>query len=82
MAKYCLKVAAVDAVQWFKDGDHPKVFVQVEPSQVWVRGQSYVHTDEGQVLVKPGDWVLTGPDGGCYTRSDTVFKRLYEPVVE
>jgi hypothetical protein len=82
MAKFRKKATVVDGVQWFKDGDHPAVFIQTEASHVWVRGQAYVHTHLGQQLVRPGDWIVTDIDGKHRHYFDTAFKDRYEPVVE
>ncbi|MNC04040.1 hypothetical protein D3C87_1422710 [compost metagenome] len=80
MAKYRKKAKEVDAVQWFKDGDHPAVFMQTEPTQVFVRGQFYVNTHLGQELVREGEWIVTFDDGKHRRYSDIAFKDRYEAV--
>ena len=67
----------IEAVQWFKDGDHPKVFVHTTGGQVWVNGQSYVETLEGRHLVTPGDWIIKGVKGEFYPCKPDIFAMTY-----
>jgi hypothetical protein len=57
MAKYLKKSIIVDAVQWFKDGDHPYVI------------DGKVFNDWGYADVDPGDWIVTYKNGlvECWT---------------
>ncbi len=60
-----------DATQWFKLGDHPDVD----------RGYNTIpciRTREGEKMVMPRDWIVTGEDGKHSVVSPTVFEMLYE----
>ena len=70
----------IEAVQWFKDGDHPAVFVHTIGGQVWVNGQAYVETLEGRHLVTPGDWIIKGVKGEFYPCKPDIFEATYEPA--
>ena len=77
--KYRKKPVVIEAVQWFKDGDHPNVFVHTDGGQVWVNGQAYIETLEGRHLVTPGDWIIEGVQGELYPCKPDIFELTYEP---
>lgn len=62
MALYARKGSPVDAVQWFKMGDHPEVKSSKiglnlpEGSIVVVDGQECGYLDG--TVVRPGDWII------------------------
>ena len=64
----------VDALQWFKPGDHAAVEAQ--------HGQWCVATQEGWRTVVPGDWIVTSDDGNPFPMSNHLFLRIYERVTE
>jgi hypothetical protein len=72
MARYQKKPVVVDAVQWFRHGDHPAVVAESagDPS-------GYIDTPEGRLIVKPGDWIITGVAGENYPCKPDIFKKLY-----
>lgn len=74
MAKYRKLPVVVEAVQWFKDGDSPKVIDHA--------GFPAVVTDHGEVAVSPGDWIITGVKGESYPCAPDVFDLTYEPIQE
>lgn len=78
--KFRKKPVVIEAVQWFKDGDHPAVHVWSQPSQVYVAGQAYIDTLEGKHHVTPGDWIITGIRGEHYPCKPDIFAATYEPV--
>jgi len=43
--------------------------------QEWV-----IPTLEGKMVVKPGDWVITGVKGERYPCKPDIFEATYEPV--
>lgn len=73
--KYRKKPVVIDAVQWFKDGDHPMVFTNDD-------GTHEIWTLEGNMLVTPGDWIITGVKGEHYPCKPDIFETTYEPVEE
>lgn len=76
--KFRLKqVKPVEAVQWFKDGDHPAVFIFCGRSSVWVNGNAYIKTPDGTYSVQPGDWIVE--DGTeIYPCRPDIFAATYE----
>ena len=81
MAAYRKKPVVIQAEQWFKDGDHPKVveYTDVE-HPVGERGRFYVDTLEGPLRVSPGDWIITGVRGEHYPCKPDVFQMTYDPA--
>ena len=84
------KTATVEAIRWFKQGDHPSV----EPykQEFTDRGlcgycnkllveHGWVQTLEGGHIVCPGDWILTGIEGENYPCKPDIFERTYEEVI-
>ena len=71
MGRYLKKQVAVEAVQWFKHGDHPAVAADSGD------GAGYIETPEGRLRVEPGDWVITGIAGENYPCKPEIFKKLY-----
>lgn len=80
MSKYRKKPVTIEAVQWFKDGDHPAVRIHQTGGQSFVNGWAYIETLEGPLLVKPGDWIITGVKGEHYTCGPDIFAATYEAV--
>lgn len=74
MGRYLKKQVVVEAVQWFKHGDHPAVTADGHD------GNSYIDTPEGRLRVEPGDWIITGVAGENYPCKPHVFDRLYTPA--
>lgn len=72
MARYRKKQVAVEAVQWFKHGDHPAVIAENETF-------GFIDTPEGRLKVEPGDWVITGIAGEHYPCKPDIFEQLYTP---
>ena len=73
MARYHKKSLVVDAVQWFKPGDHPAVASDGS-------GGNQIETPEGRLRVEPGDWIITGVAGENYPCKPNVFQKLYTPA--
>lgn len=89
MGKYSKKPIMIDAVQWFKDGDHPNV-VGI-PAKVWdtieerttavnMSDCRWIGTLEGGHIVSPGDWIITGVHGENYPCKPDIFAETYEAV--
>jgi hypothetical protein len=73
MAKFRKKPVVIEAVQWFKFGDHPQVISQTDE-------KGWIQTLEGGHLVAPGDWVITGVKGEHYPCKPDIFDQTYEAV--
>lgn len=70
--KYRKKPVVIDAVQWFKDGDHPAVTAYPD-----LKDGGWIDTLEGGHIVTPGDWIITGVKGEHYLCTD-IFELTYE----
>lgn len=93
MSRYRKKPIVVDAVQWFKYGDHPSVrktsYGEVsdelgtsgcsrrEPYYAW-HVMGMIDTLEGKHAVTPGDWIITGIQGEVYPCRPDIFEATYE----
>ena len=75
MGRYVKKQLVVEAVQWFKHGDHPAVTADAANDAM-----GYIDTLEGRLRVGPGDWIITGVAGESYPCKAEVFALLYEPA--
>lgn len=75
MGRYLKKQIVVDAVQWFKSGDHPAVSPDSGRDDV-----GYIDTPEGRLRVEPGDWIITGVAGENYPCKPEIFEQLYRPA--
>lgn len=78
--KFRKKPVVIDAVQWFKEGDHPAVGIS-RYTQV-TRRLGVIQTLEGEMVVTPGDWIITGVKGEVYPCKPDIFEATYEPVKE
>ena len=87
--KYKKRPVVVDAVQWFKDGDHPAVHrgegyyrKEISPGILYQSEKYYIKTLEGTLTVSPGDWIITGVQGEHYPCKPDIFEQTYEVVDE
>lgn len=78
MASYRKKPVVIQATQWFKHGDHPAVY---KLGLAYARkDQGTIMTEEGPLLVSPGDMIITGVKGEKYPCKPGIFKMTYERV--
>jgi len=75
MARYLKKSVVLEAVQWFKHGDHPAVLAGSAGDAI-----GYIDTPEGRLRVDPGDWIITGIAGENYPCKPDIFEQLYTPA--
>lgn len=84
------KPVVVEAVQWFKVGDHPKVtkwearFLHKNCPLCGSTSTEHgrILTLEGIQYVCPGDWIITGVKGECYPCQNDIFIETYEQVLD
>lgn len=76
MAKFRKKPVVIDAMQWFKDGDHPAVI----PGKLSGMPVYWINTLEGDMMVSEGDWIITGVKGEHYPCKPDIFEMTYEPA--
>ena len=70
--KYRKKPVVIEAVQWFKDGDHPSVY------EGGLSSCYYIDTLEGEMRVTVGDFIITGVKGEHYPCKPDIFEMTYE----
>lgn len=73
------KPVVVEAVQWFKFGDHPAV-TSACPDFPGYTDKGWIETLEGGHYVTPGDWIITGVQGEHYPCKPDIFAATYEPT--
>ncbi len=76
--KFRKKPVVIEAMQWFKMGDHPQV-IEATLSGMPI---CLIETLEGDHIVSPGDWIITGIKGEHYPCKPDIFEATYEPVEE
>lgn len=90
--KFRKKPIIIEATQWFKDGDHPKVELAT-PMGDTIRcsfcgelfynphmTHGWIQTLEGGHIVCPKDWIITGVAGEHYPCKPDIFEVTYEKV--
>ena len=85
MSKFRKLPVVIEAVQWFKAGDHPEVVPlpldhAAEIHAIWPSDFGWVQTLEGGHVVTPGDWIVRGVKGELYPCKPDIFEATYEPV--
>jgi hypothetical protein len=78
--RYRKKPVVIDAVQWFRPGDHPAVVADARSPTGYA-----IYTPENTVVafeVTPGDWIITGVKGEVYPCKPDVFAASYELAEE
>lgn len=75
--RYRKKPPIVEAVQWFKDGDHPKVYVKENDPNPQ---NGYIYTN-GEIIISPGDWIITNDSGELFSLNSIEFNERFEPDV-
>ena len=82
--KFRKKPVVIEAVQWFKDGDHPAVtrlMLGDGVSDTWTESEKgWICTLEGGHIVTPGDYIITGVVGETYPCKPDIFELTYEPM--
>lgn len=85
MSKFRKKPVVIEAVQWFKTGDHPAVEMKEPPYMSGIDSTEpipWIKTLEGGHIITPGDWIITGIKGENYPCKQDIFEATYDPVVE
>ena len=76
MAKYTKIPIEIEAVQWFKDGDHHAVTSLAEMREG--KRKFFISTLEGDMSVVSGCWIITGIKGEHYPVQDEIFRATYK----
>lgn len=89
--RYTKKPITIEAVQWFKHGDHPDVRPVSDSDHLYFTGMGGATLTDTHLygvigtlespnhLVTPGDWIITGVQGELYACKPDVFALTYEP---
>lgn len=87
MGRYKKRPVIVEAVQWFREGDHPKVCTNLRGYDVscstcyrFMSVHGTIKTLEGVHTVCPKDWIITGIQGEHYPCKPDIFEQTYEKV--
>ena len=94
MAKYRKKPIVIEATQWSKDKYHTNVklynadcctkafplSLTCPQCKVHYNDHGAISTLEGNMVVCPGDWIITGVKGEVYPCKDDIFRATYEEV--
>lgn len=75
--KFRKKPVVIEAVQFTGD-----IFVHKSICRNPDGGDAYIPTLEGNMIVSPGDWVITGVKGENYPCKPDIFEATYERVEE
>jgi hypothetical protein len=98
MPQFRKRPVVIEAVQWFKMGDHPEVrevFQADEGGSILASGDAGSHdgiigyhrapaiyTSEGWFVVTSGDWIIRGVKGELYPCKPDIFAMTYQPADE
>ena len=77
MGKFTKKPVVIDAVQWFP-GKPVDGVVERRADGKSSRTVGVVKTLEGDMIARPGDWIITGVEGERYPVKNEIFKKTYE----
>lgn len=81
MPKYRKKPIIIEAEQWFPDKTVDGVIYPIPYNIPDLNEHSgIIHTLEGDHIVSPGDWIITGIKGEKYPCKPDIFERTYELV--
>lgn len=84
--RYRKKPVIIEAIQWFKDEDHPSVIpsmdddAKCEKCNIVMKDHGWIDTLEGGHIVCPGDWIITGIKGEFYPCKPDIFEATYDLV--
>lgn len=78
--KFRKKPIIIEAEQWF-----PGVCIEgmqdyIDPWTKTLSEYRKIDTIDGIMLVKPGDWIITGVEGEKDVCKDSIFRATYEPI--
>ena len=87
MSEYRKKPVVIEAVQYTGQGSHHE-FPPGLCRNLWSScgfdcpddWKPHIHTLEGRMTVKNGDWIIKGVKGEFYPCKPDIFEATYEPV--
>ncbi len=78
MGKFKKKPVVIEAEQWFP-GQHVDGVEEQPADGSKSQPIGIVKTLEGDMIARPGDWIITGIQGEKYPCKDGIFQKTYEP---
>lgn len=91
MPKFRKKPVVIEATQWFKHGGHKAPTIpnarivgdyRCEQCRKPLTLHGLIKTLEGEMMVCPGDWIITGIQGEHYPCKPDIFEATYEPLCQ
>lgn len=82
--KFRKKPVEVEAIQWTGENvGEIKWFAGLDVSVQYLEKPPTlkIHTLEGIMTARPGDWIIKGVKGEFYPCKQDIFEKTYEPVV-
>lgn len=73
--RFAQTYAPLSGISMGEAGEYSKMALVVEARQVAC--QTSVTTDTGQLMAKPGDWIVTAPDGARWVVDGDIFTQTY-----
>lgn len=77
---YLRKPVPVEAVQW--NGYNEYELMELAGDAVEIRGKVYIHTREGILQARVGDYIVKGPHGSIYPCGKKAFEELYSEKLQ
>lgn len=86
--KFRKKPIIIEAEQWFSGKQIEGVFEKDENTSCIIAPDengiyhrvAYIYTLEGRMIVRQGDWIITGVNGEKYPCKPDIFEKTYERV--
>lgn len=83
LALFRKKPVVVEAVQYLRDGSNDSEVDTFLGGVEWKTTYpplAVISTPEGQMLARPGDWIIKGVKGEFYPCKPDIFEATYEPA--
>ncbi len=81
MTKYRKKPIVIEAEQWFPTQQHRENLGADSLGVVYLSDEEgRIDTLEGVMIVRPGDWIITGIASEKYPCKPDIFEQTYEKV--
>lgn len=75
--KFRKRSSVVQAVQWFKPGDHPAVECRTFGNETEI---PHLKMPGGHVAIRPGAWIVEETPGYYTVYDPKTFAKVFEPV--
>jgi hypothetical protein len=84
MAKFRKKPVVIEAIQYRESEAPSELADDVIAGKVRYceNGTALIDTLEGEMIARPGDWIIRGVKGELYPCKPDIFAKTYEAVIE